>query len=434
MSANPDPTPSWFEGWSQEMKDKMEEMAQQNTIQMEEMKDQVTAVMNGRFDRLERLILPASSAFFKDFPVLRPDVSKGIQGARAPTWTMMRLGLDTDADSRILAVSSAHVGLQYGTVRETSPDKNKRLFVQLPEAICAAGIKKVHLHKTLLDCEKGRGFEAMDICVVELERLPKDITRTIPYPSVGSGKPSENPSWLLQQLFGCSSMESVTGSCLACGIDVKNPYLLCVLSHGEQGDSGTLLFTIGSGNADKNELVGLFQGVSTSRGGGPNMRKRGKITPIPAFEELKELCPYPRHAYSGEWGSIALVTAGRTRTYTISPRWNTPGQDTADVVTLKPVDKYAGNQLIGVIVKTEQELGVKYKTWGFGAISPGDWEADGGGDGHGDVVDSNYGPTISMRGDGDDDDDEICSTGDTSLKQKTYRRGIKRNGDAVGFN
>jgi hypothetical protein len=383
-----DSPPSWFQKWAKQNDEKMNGRF---------------AAIDGRFDRLERLLLPASSDFFRDFPVLRA-MPNGIQGVGVPTWTMMELKSSTEPTSRIFAVSSAHVGLKYRTVRETSPDKldkNKRLFVEVPKEICAAGIKKVHLHKNLLGCEKGKGVEAWDICVVELNEFPKGITSAIQYPHFGSAE-IPAPGMLLEKLFGCSSMESVAGSAVTTSDEENNPFLIFVLSEGEQGDSGTLLYTIGSGQVAENKLLGLFQGVSNSRGGA-NMRKRGKITPIPAFGELKELSPYPlgTHTHTDNWDSIALVipVTRTARTYNISTYHKTG-------VTLTPVDKHAGKKLFGVIVDTNKELGFDFKGWPYGATSPGEGDGD-------------------WDGDGDDTN---------SLQQEMTTCGGKRNRDALDCN
>jgi hypothetical protein len=425
-----EPTPTWFLDWADRNAEAMNAMNGRFDT-MNGRFDTMEQNINGRFDRFERLFLPASSDFFRDFPVLRSNVSEGIGGTRVPTWTMMHLDADADSPSRIFAVSSAHVGLKYSTIKEDGPNKNKRLFVQLPEDICAAGIKSVYLHPKLLDCKQGEVVgDAWDICLVELNTLPEGITRTIPYPVHGSEPPSagaNGKSWLLPKVFGCSSMGSVTGDCVApceVSVDHPNPYLLFNLREGgEQEDSGTLLFTIGAaGDINNHQLVGLFQGVSRNRGGGGankdnSMRTRGKITPIPAFHKLVELCPFlfPEDTNLDELGSIGLATATAKTTYTISRH---PAYKAA--VTLTPVDALVGSNLIGVIVNTEQESGINYKSW----ASPVD----------GDRVDINYGPTTSVGG---DSYDESCiavkkdSTGDTSLQQETTPRGIKRSSDAV---
>jgi hypothetical protein len=165
-------------------------------------------------------------------------------------------------------------------------------------------------------------------------------------------------------------MESVKGNCVATCED-SGEYLLFVVSEGEQGDSGTLLFTIGSNDVVvKHELVGLFQGVLTSRAKG--MRTRGKITPIPPFNELVGLCPIPPKDINGD--SIGLGTATSRMTYNIEAH--------PTYVTLKPKDELLGRELFGVIVCTKKERGVNSRSLGgyYGATSPGDgdWDGDGG--------------------------------------------------------
>jgi hypothetical protein len=80
--------PDWFVKWS---KTNDKQFAQVNA-KIEES----TQTVNERFDRLEALLLPASSEFFRDFSVLRPDVAAGIRGERAPTWTLCELVANAD--------------------------------------------------------------------------------------------------------------------------------------------------------------------------------------------------------------------------------------------------------------------------------------------------------------------------------------------------
>jgi hypothetical protein len=99
--------PLWFTNW----------WAEKFTIWAETvntMKEDINAIKEDIND-IKNVLLPASMDFFHEFPVLRQQVSKGIQGTRAPTWTMMRLSKTINMGLSITQALPSLVPLFHGT-------------------------------------------------------------------------------------------------------------------------------------------------------------------------------------------------------------------------------------------------------------------------------------------------------------------------------
>jgi len=191
------------------------------------------------------------------------------------TMSFMKM-IDQDGTEKCVGVTSAHLLSKY-----RKPDNECELFVPLPQCLKNVKVEKVLLHPRILDDQENKKVGHADLMLVVLEGLPQiknnqcDMKSLEVYPEESI---PYNPAWMVMNISGRSQRDFVEGRSVAKLETEFGTYYEFMLSPGDKGDSGTLLFAIDR-QAGKH-FVGVYNGPTDGS------RHRGCITPALGWKHL----------------------------------------------------------------------------------------------------------------------------------------------------